>query len=177
MAAEGAARIADTPGQPDTSQRRAGVVDTHTIQTVLEPETRAGIAPAARQISLKLATDESTRVNIEFTEKAGKIQVAVRTPDQELAKSLQTDLGNLVGRLESKGFKTESWLPAPHQTTVAPQPSNSNSGFGQPHHSGSGAGAGQQRQHPNSPNQRQQARWTAQLKQTLSASEVRSENQ
>ncbi|HEX4595448.1 MAG TPA: hypothetical protein VH157_14290 [Bryobacteraceae bacterium] len=137
-----------------------------------------GIAPAIRQISLKLSADESTRVNVDLTAKAGKIQVSVRTLDPELAKSLQTDLGDLVGRLESKGFKTEAWVPAStHQITAPSQPSDSNTGFGQPQHPGSGPGGGQERQQQNGSNQRQQARWTAQMEETLSKSEARSESQ
>jgi hypothetical protein len=116
-------------------------------------------------------------VNLDLIEKAGKVQVTVRTPDHELAKSLQTDLGDLIGRLESKGFKTESWIPSTiHQAAAPAQSTNSNGGFNQPQHSGGGQGGGQQRHQQNGSNQRQQARWTAQMEETLSADEARSES-
>jgi hypothetical protein len=116
-------------------------------------------------------------VNLDLIEKAGKVQVTVRTPDHELAKALQTDLGDLIGKLESKGFKTESWIPAAvHQTAAPAQSSTSNGGFGQQQHSGAGQGGWQQRHQQNGSNQKQQARWTAQIEETLSANEARSES-
>jgi hypothetical protein len=139
---------------------------------------KVGIGPPPfRQISLKLSTDDSTRVILDLIEKAGKVQLTVRTPDHELAKSLQTDLGDLIGRLESKGFKTESWIPAAiHQAAAPAQSTTSNGGFGSAHHSGAGQGGGQQRHQQNGSNQRRQARWTAQVDETMSADEARSES-
>jgi hypothetical protein len=126
---------------------------------------------------LNLSTDDSTQVNIGFTERAGKVLVAVRTPDHELAQALRTDLSDLVGRLESKGFKTETSTPSlAHQEGVPVQSSNSNSGSNQPQHPGPGNGGGQQRQRQNGSTQRQKARWAAQLKEKTSANEPRSES-
>lgn len=177
-AVEAPVRPTGAESAPGTRTSRPPSADTHAITSASEPQIRVGIAPAIRQISLKLSADESTRVNVDLTAKAGKIQVSVRTLDPELAKSLQTDLGDLVGRLESKGFKTEAWVPAStHQITAPSQPSDSNTGFGQPQHPGSGPGGGQERQQQNGSNQRQQARWTAQMEETLSKSEARSESQ
>jgi hypothetical protein len=172
-----AARPPDSAGAPDARDSRPLNGETHAIKIPSELEIKAAFAPPARQISLKLSADDATRVNVDLTAKGGKIQVAVRTPDQELAKSLQSDLGDLVGRLESKGLKTETWMPAsPHPMSAASQPSSSNPGFGPPQQSGSGHGGGQQRQQQNSSNQRQQARWTAQMEETVSTTEARSED-
>jgi hypothetical protein len=170
-ASELSARPPDHAASSDTRVARPAGTDSPELKVASEPETRVTIAPPpSRQISLKLSTNDSTRVNVDLTERAGKVQVAVRTPDHELAKSLQADLGDLVGRLENKGFKTEAWIPAvAHQTAGPSQSSNSNTGFGQPQHSASGGG--QQRQQQNSPNQQQQRRWKTQLDQTMSANE------
>src|SRR5205807_7877028 len=174
--AEAPSRPPDTSGVPVTRADRSSATELSTLKVASEPETKVGIAPPPfRQISLNLSTDDSTRVNLDLIEKAGKVQITVRTPDHELAKSLQTDLGDLIGRLEGRGFKTESWVPATvHQATAPPQSTNSNDGFGQPQHSGGGQGGGQQRHQQNGSNQRQQARWTAQIEETLSANEARS---
>ena len=173
------ARPPDAAGAPNTGLGRPTVEESSARRIVSEPEIKIGLAPpSTRQISLKLSTDDTTRVNVDLTERAGKVLVAVRATDHEIAQSLQTDLGDLVGRLESKGFKTETWIPtAAHPVAVASHPSNSNPRFGQPQHSSSGNGGGQQRQGQNGSNQRQQARWTAEMKQTVSANEVRSERQ
>jgi hypothetical protein len=176
---EAPARPQDMPGTPVTRVDGSSSADLQVLKVASEPEIKVGIAPPPfRQISLKLSTDDSTRVNLDLIEKAGKVQVTVRTPDHELAKSLQTDLGDLIGRLESKGFKTESWIPPTiHQAATPAQSTNSNGGFNQPQHSGAGQGGGQQQRHQqNGSNQRQQARWTAQMEETLSADEARSES-
>ena len=106
------------------------------------------------------------------------MQVAVRTEDPQLARSLQSDLGDLVSRLENKGFKTESWIPAAVQHAAAPAAAASASaGQGQSEHSGSGAGQQQQRQGQNQSNQRQQPRWMAQLEETMANEDESRENQ
>jgi hypothetical protein len=168
----------DTRGAPDTGAGSASADDSARLGVASEPEIKMDLAPPiTRQISLKLSTDDSTQVNIGLTERAGKVLVAVRTSDHELAQSLQTGLGDLVGRLESKGFKTETWLPAvTHQEAVPLQSSNSNTDLNQPQHSGPGNGGGQQRQGQNSSTQRQKERWAAQLDETISADEARSES-
>lgn len=177
--AEVPSRPPDTLGAPVTRVDRSSATEPSALKVASEPETKVGIAPPPfRQISLKLTTDDSTRVNLDLIEKAGKVQITVRTPDHELAKSLQTDLGDLIGRLEGKGFKTESWIPATiHQAAAPSQSADSNNGFGQPQHSGAGQGGDQQRHQQNGSNQRQQARWKAQIEETLSADEkTRSES-
>ncbi len=147
-----------------------------TATSAIEPEVNtAPKPPAARQISLQLTGDDSTKVNVDFSERAGKVQVAVRTADPDLTKSMRTDLGDLVERLESKGFKTEAWVPASsrHVPAAAPEQSGSSNGQTNPRHSGSAMGQRQGRQGQNGSNQRQQARWAAQLEQTLSGEETR----
>jgi hypothetical protein len=168
----------DTRGAPDTGAGSGPAGDPTALKAASEPEIKIGLVPPiTRQISLNLSADDSTQVNIGFTERAGKVLVAVRTTDRELTQSLQTNLGDLVGRLESKGFKTETWMPSfAHQEAAPLQSSNSNTGFNQPHHSGPGNGGGQQRQGQNNSTQRQKERWAAQLVETISANEARSES-
>jgi hypothetical protein len=166
----------DTRGAPNTGAGSAPAGDSAARNVASESEMKLA-PPITRQISLNLSTDDSTQVNIGFTERAGKVLVAVRTTDHALTQSLRTDLGDLVGRLEGKGFKTETWIPAVvHQEAVPLRSSNSNSGFNQPQHSGPGNGGGQQRQGQNNSTQRQKERWAAQLDTTISADEARSES-
>jgi hypothetical protein len=122
-----------------------------------------------RQISLKLEGTDSQKVAIQLTERAGKVQVAVRTADGGLAKSLQGDLGDLVGRLENKGYKTEAWVPATvrHATSAVFEPGNTANSQGQSGNSGSGSGREPGEQKQNGSNQRQHPRWAAQLEESL----------
>jgi len=143
-----------------------------------EIEVNTGSQPqAARQISLKLTGEDATKVSVYVSERGGKVQIAVRSSDPELASSLRTDLSDLVGRLESRGFKTEAWVPTASRHTAAgaaEQPSSNNSS-GHPRDSGSSANQRQGRPGQNGSNQRQQARWMAQLKETISKDETRIE--
>jgi hypothetical protein len=166
----------DVAGAPDTPASSPSVEEPPAPIAPSEPEIKPGVAPSiTRQISLNLSTDDSTQVHIGLSERAGQVLVAVRTPDHELAQSLQTNLGDLIGRLDGKGIKTESWIPAvARQDAALPQSSNSNTSFNQPQ-SGPWYGSGQQRQGQNSSNRRQKARWATQLQETISTDEARSQ--
>jgi hypothetical protein len=151
-----------------------------TAMTAIEPEVNAAPKPpAATQISLQLTGEGSTKVNVDLSERAGKVQVAVRTADPDLTKSMRTDLGDLVERLESKGFKTEAFVPesSRHTLAAASEQSGSTNSQSSPRHFGSGTGQRQGRQGQNGSNQRQQARWTAQMEETLSTEEMRTTNE
>ena len=136
-----------------------------------EVETNASVRPRpVREISLKLADSASTRVDIQLIERAGSLHVAVRTPDQELAKSLQANLGELVGRFETKGYKTESWTPAaPLHASVQSTETANNSGHSQDQSEQGGARGGQQQQQQGQPDagRRQHARWMAPFDEIL----------
>ena len=165
-----------TPIQATASEAKAS----ETPKVPNEPEINTvPQAQPARQISLKLTGDDSSKVTVDLSDRAGKVQVSVRTADPELAKSLRGDLGDLVGRLESKGFKTEAWVPTAsrHMPGAAPEQSGSSNSQGGERHTGSGTDQRQGRQGQNGSNQRQQARWMAQLDETLSTEETRTNNE
>lgn len=147
------------------------------IATGVETNNAIGPQPA-REISLRLTGEDSTNIDVQLRQRAGQIQVAVRTDDPQLARSLQTDLGDLVGRLDNRGYKTEVWTPvAGRLATAMGEQSGSSSGQGQPQHSGSGSGQQQKQEEKNQSNQRQQPKWMAQLEETLSNENARTENE
>ena len=127
---------------------------------------------------MKLVGEDSAKVSVDLSERGGKVQIAVRSADPDLARSLRTDLGDLVGRLESKGFKTEAWVPtiSRHTLATAAEQSDSHNSPGYPRDTGSGTNQRQGRQGQNGSNQRQQARWVAQLEETIAIDETRTEN-
>ena len=73
-----------------------------------EPATP--VSPA-RDIRLQV-TGGDQRVDVRLTERAGEVQVSVRTPDSQLAGALRDDLAALSARLEQSGFRAETWHPA-----------------------------------------------------------------
>lgn len=137
-----------------------------------EVETTSAIpSQPIRQISLRLAGTASAQVDVQVEERAGSVQVAVRTADPDLAKSLQINLGDLMGRLEENGFKTAAWTPATAQHSGGAVREVSTSANSQSHSDDSGFTGGQQNsQHgQRESNQRQPERWQAQLNETLGA--------
>lgn len=139
-----------------------------TVPSELENSSVVQTQPI-REISFRLAA-ASASVDVQVAQRGGKVQVAVRTADQDLAQSLQTNLGELVGRLEDKGFKAETWAPmaAPHGSAAVREPSNSANSQGQSDHSAYQGRQQDQRQGQHESNQRQRERRKIQFEETLS---------
>ena len=109
-------------------------------------ETNGSLSPPpAREISLRLPGSESGSVDLRVMERGGRLHVSVRTQDPDLVRVLQSDVGDLVGRLEKKGFETENlWMPSArtgqHVSEVESSRSNSDQAFGRQPDSNSSSG-------------------------------------
>jgi hypothetical protein len=93
-------------------------------------------------------------------ERAGEVQVAVRTADPQLAGDLRQNLGDLVSELAGRGYRAETWQPlagsgpdasAPTRAGSTAADSSAGQGFsgqtgGGSRNSGSPAGQQQQQQ-------------------------------
>jgi hypothetical protein len=94
-------------------------------QTAAPPEPGAGAEAskppaAARNIQFDVNGGDR-RVEVRLTERGGEVQVAVRTPDANLASALREDLPALSSRLAESGFRAETWHPAsPGTSSGAP---------------------------------------------------------
>ena len=101
-------------------------------------------AQPTRDITVKVEGSEMTHANVRLSDRGGKIVVSVRSQSPELAQSLRTDLGDLVGRLESRGYRSDTTIP------IARQASHNQPGAASAREtSGRGADGGQSRQHRN----------------------------
>lgn len=155
-------------GTPGDSAARSGqdLGSPHARTLALEVNQSPGVHSAAplHEISLRLAvgTAATTKVDVQLAERAGRVQVAVRTNDQDLTKSLQGNLGDLVGRLEEKGFKTEAWAPqaAQHGGGLLREAAGSSKTPDQSDRSG-GQGAQQDSARQQQSDQRRHGRWEA----------------
>ncbi len=86
-------------------------------------------APAqAREVTLRLTPAQSDPVDVRVLERGGRVEVSVRTPDAELTSSLRRDLGELVEKLEHKGFHAEAWTPDATGKSVSLQERNTAGG-------------------------------------------------
>ena len=68
-------------------------------------------ASSIREIAVRVSAPQSPAVDVQLTERAGQVHVAVRTPDGGLQASLRQDLGSLVNSLERSGFRAEAFAP------------------------------------------------------------------
>jgi hypothetical protein len=79
---------------------------------VVEPPSDTRVkAPAAHEIHLSVSEGEQTDIHLKLVERGGKIHLAVRSTQSELASRMQQDVGKLVTRLGNELGHTESWTP------------------------------------------------------------------
>jgi len=72
-------------------------------------EDRAAPPAAARQVFVRVDRAGARPVDIGLAEKAGRVEVSVRSADAGLNRALREDLGDLVGRLRQEGFEAAGW--------------------------------------------------------------------
>ncbi len=169
-------RLAPQNQQTGNTAAALGRPAVSTIPPVRDAGEKAieqNIPSQARQVSLRLVGSDANSVSVLLTEKAGKVQIAVRTPDHELSKTLQGNLGDLVGRLEAKGFKAETCVSSGAQSNSAARQETSNFEQGRGGSSSSWSGAQQQNRQGNGSGHRRRPHWLAQLDETLSTEDIR----
>jgi hypothetical protein len=81
------------------------------------PAAPVQAAAAVKEIAVRIATPQAPAVDVHLVERAGQLQVSVRTSDGGLQTSLRQDLGSLVNSLERSGYRAESFLP--RETSLA----------------------------------------------------------
>ncbi len=64
-----------------------------------------------QQIEVRISQPQTPPVDLQIAQRAGQIQVVVRTGDANLETSLRQDLNTLVHSLERSGFHTETFVP------------------------------------------------------------------
>lgn len=76
---------------------------------VLDPEPTPSVRP--QNIDLKIAGADNSQVDVRISQRAGDVQVTVRTPDGDLAQSLRQHLPELSDRLSQSGVSGDLWQP------------------------------------------------------------------
>ena len=81
-----------------------------------EPTSSSAPAAAsggpAHEIVVRVARPESSPVDLQVTQRAGEVRVAVRTADPAMQVSLRQELPTLVNSLERAGYHAETFTPA-----------------------------------------------------------------
>jgi hypothetical protein len=97
-----------TPGARSQSEPLIAALRTSEPQSVAPPQAQT--APV-QDITLRIARPEAPSVDLHVTQRAGEIQVSVRTPDTAMQTSLRQDLGTLTNSLERAGYRTDTVIP------------------------------------------------------------------
>ena len=129
--AEGLAALHATAA-PSSSQIPAAattVQNAYASPQAAAPIKAASVAPTAavvetpqtpairsQNIDLKIPGADNSQVDVRVSQRAGDVQVTVRTPDGELAQSLRQHLPELSDRLSQTGATGNVWQPLAAQT-------------------------------------------------------------
>jgi hypothetical protein len=145
------------------------------LESAVVVRPQAPAAPA-REIHLRLGDLRADGVSLQVVDRKGRIEVAVRTPDRELAGSLRESLPTLVRRMEGVGYRVEAWAPPEFAARLAGQPPEGRPGgtaeLGDPPGEGrQGGGA------PGEQREREDADRRAWFEQTVQAGEERKESE
>jgi len=105
-------------------------------------EEAARTSQTAHRIELRLGRPGTEGVDVQVADQAGRVRVAVRTADHDLASSLREGLSTLVSRLDVAGFRSQTWIPAGAATIG--RGAEDTAAAGQDSGRGAGSGAGGQ---------------------------------
>jgi hypothetical protein len=111
QSAYSAAPVAKT-SQPEPVVRSSGI--TETAQT-----------PMARPQNIELQTGD---VNVRVSERAGEVQITVRTSDSDIAQSLRQHLPELSDKLTQTGVHADLWQPSAAQSATSDPGADSSPG-------------------------------------------------
>ena len=147
--------------QPAAAEKTAPVTST---AAVAEPPQTQTIRP--QNIDLKIAGADNSQVDVRISQRAGDVQVTVRTPDGDLAQSLRQHLPELSDRLSQTGVSGDLWQPQSAQAanTGGNDADSRYSDDAQTQQQDSGSNANQSRQQQEHETQQQSA-WLNELNQ------------
>jgi len=71
------------------------------------PSASSAAQTGPREIVVRVGRPDAQPVDVQIRQRAGEIQVAVRTPDASMRNSLRAELPDLVGSLDRAGYRAE----------------------------------------------------------------------
>ena len=80
-------------------------------QIASTPPPEAPKTGRVHEISLPAGSGDGGAVKVHVVERGGDIRISVRSADADLTHSMRRDLGDLVTKLEDRGFEAKAWHP------------------------------------------------------------------
>lgn len=103
-----------TPGKSSTSQTSDPAPTQAPHEPVLE-QTPASPA-SSHDFRVRIPDNQGGTMDLRFLESGGEVRVTVRTPDNNLAQTLRSQLNQLTQQLSSGGIQTELWQPGSNRS-------------------------------------------------------------
>jgi hypothetical protein len=149
--------------------RSAPVAQAEAPAQIAEPAPKP--AAPVNEIVMRISQPGAQNVDVQVSQRAGEVHVAVRTSDSDLAHGLRQGLPELTGRLETSGYRAETWRPAvvmaaPPQATSETRDPAARGGGGSENGQSQSGGSKQESGRRNQ-NQQDQPRWVQDLEESL----------
>ncbi|HTA67213.1 MAG TPA: hypothetical protein VK776_03000 [Bryobacteraceae bacterium] len=116
------APAAPAPAPPQTPSQLSQIATHAPANLHSDADVKVG---TASELSFSVSASDQQKVEVRVTDHAGEVRVSVRTPNEELASTLRSDLGSLTGKLNQSGYTTEAFAPAAHSGEFSRDQSNS----------------------------------------------------
>jgi hypothetical protein len=108
-----------TPADPPSAQDASSPIETpyHAAADAIrsaepiQPAAPAKVTGGVQEFTVRIAQPDTPAVDVHILERAGQVQVAVRTPDASMQSSLREDLGTLVNSLQRAGYRADTFTP------------------------------------------------------------------
>lgn len=91
----------------------------------LQPASEDAVAQPVRELSVRISDGTSRSADVRITDRAGEVQVSVRSADPGLTVNLRDGLSDLASRLDRHQVSSEIWQPATASTKPADSQSQS----------------------------------------------------
>lgn len=125
-------------------------------------EAPAPLGGTGHSIVVKVpGADGSSGIDLRFVERAGDIHLSVRTPSADVAQELRGGLGDLVGRLNHAGIRTEVTSLIANQSTSADSSPKQSQDQNQPDRRGFSQNSGDSQSQQQEPRGSSRSRWMA----------------
>jgi hypothetical protein len=137
-------------------------------EAVLSDKPASPTAPM-KDISVRVESAKGENVDIRIVQRAGDLQIAVKSADGDITQGLRHGLSDLSNRLNTSGYDAETWQPGQHTTTAETAAKAGDS----PHHPPSGdsqshSGWSQQHRGQRDNNPSNRPRWIQELESKAS---------
>src|SRR4029077_12969172 len=79
-----------------------------------------------KEISMRIEAAEGQKVDIRIVQRAGDLQIAVKSADDNTTQGLRHGLSDLANRLNETGYHAETWRPGQQVATESSSASSEN---------------------------------------------------